>query len=120
MSDIERAAAQETQAFVNIFNEVFVYPLLILLTALALVVFIYGAAQYVLYGDNEQERATGQKHMLFGIIGLFIMLTAFAIMQIFAATFGLEDELNIGEGVERQRALETRQPLFNFDGGQDG
>ncbi len=94
MSEIERAAAQETMRFVEILNDVFVFPLILLLTAVALLVFMYGAFKYIMNSDNEQERAIGQKHMLFGFIGLLVMLSAYAIMEIFAATFGLEDELN--------------------------
>lgn len=86
-------AAQEAQRFVDTFNEVFVYPLIILLTAMALLVFVYGAFEYVAKSNNEQARAQGAKHMLFGVIGLFVMLSAFAIMRLFAASFGVEGVL---------------------------
>ena len=86
-------AAQEAQSFVNTFNEVFVFPLIILLTAIALLVFVYGAFEYVVKSNNEQARSQGSKHMLFGVIGLFVMLSAFAIMRLFAASFGVEGVL---------------------------
>lgn len=91
--DPRQQAAQEAQRFVDTFNEVFVYPLIILLTAIALLVFVYGAFEYVAKSNNEQARAQGAKHMLFGVIGLFVMLSAFAIMRLFAASFGVEGVL---------------------------
>ena len=94
MANVQEKAAQEAQAFVDIFNEVFLTPLILLLTAVALLVFVWGAFEYVTNAGNEQARSIGQKHMLFGVIGIFIMLSAWAIMRIFAATFGVEGILD--------------------------
>ncbi len=100
IANIRQQAAQEAQSFVETFNQVFLYPLITLLTAVALLFFVYGAFEYVLNADNEQARSQGAKHMLFGIIGLFVMLSAFAIMRLFAATIGVEDVLeNPGSGM---------------------
>ena len=93
-ANVREQAAQEAFAFVEKFNEVFLNPLIILLTAIALLVFVYGAFEYVFNAENEQARSQGAKHMLFGVIGMFIMLTAFAIMRLFAATFGVEGVLD--------------------------
>jgi hypothetical protein len=34
-------------------------------------------------------RETGRRHMLYGIIGLLVMLSAFAILRIAIETFGI-------------------------------
>ena len=91
---IQERAAGEAQAFVDTFNQVFLTPLILLLTAVALLVFVWGGFQYVLNASNEQARSEGQKHMLFGVIGLFVMISAYAIMRIFAATIGVEGVLD--------------------------
>lgn len=93
-NNIRQQAAQEAQAFVETFNTVFLNPLIILLTAVAMLVFVYGAFEYVVNADNEQARSQGAKHMLFGVIGLFVMLSAFAIMRLFAASIGVEGVLD--------------------------
>lgn len=54
--------------------------------ALALVWFMIGMVQFIAGMDSEEKRIAGQKHMLYGIIGLFIMITAFGIMQIICNT----------------------------------
>jgi magnesium-transporting ATPase (P-type) len=87
-------AAAEAASFVAKFNEVILFPLIALMTAVAFLVFLWGCAQYLFYAANDQARQQGVKHITFGIIGLVVMLSAYAILQIAAATFGLNDELD--------------------------
>ncbi len=70
-------------------EDVILFPLMELMMAVAFLVFIWGAYQYVLGADSEEARDTGKKHMLFGIIGLLIMISALAILKIAAGTFGV-------------------------------
>ena len=89
---LTKRAGEEAAGFVATFTEVLLAPLLILMTAIALLVFIYGATVYVLNSDNEQARADGNRHMLYGVIGLFVMVSAYAIFWIFVNTFGLDEQ----------------------------
>jgi TRAP-type C4-dicarboxylate transport system permease small subunit len=94
MSEVEQRAAEEATAFMELVNENILTPLIILLSALALLVFIYGAFQYVANAGNEQARADGRTHMLYGVIGLVVMLSAYALLRVLAASFGLEGTLD--------------------------
>jgi hypothetical protein len=87
----------EARDFVNDFNTIILFPFLGFLTAVAVLVFMYGAAQYIINADNSSAREEGRKHILWGIIGLFVMLVAFGILQIAAGTFGFNDELNCAD-----------------------
>lgn len=72
------------------FEDAILFPIMSLLVAVAFLSFFYGAFQFV-YGSSEGEvRAEGKKHMLWGIIGLFIMLSAMGLLRIAAGTFGIE------------------------------
>ncbi len=82
------------QGFLANINEAILFPLLTLLTAVALVVFLYGAFEYVKNSSNEQGRETGRRHLIYGVIGMLIMLSAFSILTIAANTFGLQGDLN--------------------------
>jgi TRAP-type C4-dicarboxylate transport system permease small subunit len=82
------------QQFVAKFNEVILFPIITLLIAVALLVFIWGCFQYIAGAANPATRTEGQKHIMWGIIGMFVMLTAYAILTIAANTFGLNDELD--------------------------
>ena len=65
------------------------FPLMTLMIAVALLVFLWGVYEYVLHADDESARATGRTHMLYGIIGLVVMVSALAILTIATGTFGV-------------------------------
>ena len=70
-------------------NRAIVYPLVILLTAIALLVFLWGVFRFVAGAGDEEARRVGKRTMLFGIIGLFIMLAAVGILNVFLGTFDI-------------------------------
>jgi len=96
-ADATLDAATEAAGFVAKFNSIILYPTIGLLSGIAFLVFLWGVAQYVLNADNDTARQDGVKHITFGIIGLFIMITAFAILELMAATFGLEKTLDCAD-----------------------
>lgn len=83
------AAEYAAQCFINRINEVILFPLITLLLALAFLVFLYGAFEYVRDAQSEQGRAQGKQHLLYGTIGMLVMLSAYAILSLAAGTFGI-------------------------------
>lgn len=69
-------------------NRVILNPIIGLLFALATVVFLYGLVRYLMSPGNEEIRKTNKQHMLWGIIGMFIMISVFGIMKIILNTVG--------------------------------
>jgi len=69
-------------------NKVIINPLITFLFALAIIYFIYGLAKYLLSPDNEEIRKTSKQHMLWGIVGMFIMVAVFGILNIITTTLG--------------------------------
>lgn len=69
-------------------NRVIINPLIILLFALAVVYFVYGLVQYLLNPDSEEIRKSSKSHILWGIIGMFIMVSVFGIMSLILNTLG--------------------------------
>ncbi len=58
--------------------------------ALALLVFLWGVFKYfVLGGGDEEKQAEGKKFMVYGIIGLVIMVAVWGIVALVANLFGL-------------------------------
>lgn len=84
----------EAGKFVNKVNEIILFPLIALLSAIAFIIFLYGCAAYILNADNETARSEGKKHIMYGLIGLVVMASAYAILNIAAGTFGLEHTLD--------------------------
>lgn len=66
-----------------------VNPLIALLFALAVLYFVWGVFNYIRGEDNGGDRKVGTQHIMYGVIGLVIMISAYAIVQTVARTFGI-------------------------------
>jgi hypothetical protein len=77
------------QCFVDKINDAILFPLIALMMALAFLFFLYGAFEYVRNAANEAGRETGRRHLMYGVIGMMVMLSALALLKIAAGTFGL-------------------------------
>ncbi len=66
-----------------------VYPLVLLIFGLAILLFIWGAAGLIINRDNPDKRVDSQKHILWGVIGLFIMTGVYGIIRVIAGTIGV-------------------------------
>ncbi|MEK7462704.1 MAG: pilin [Patescibacteria group bacterium] len=90
----QQKAVAEASSFVDKLNNVILFPLVALLLGVAFLVFIYGCVEYVFKSGNESARADGIKHITWGIVGLVVMVTAWAILSLATGTFGLGNELD--------------------------
>ena len=72
-------------------NQYKINPLIILLFVLALVYFLYGLVEFLSSANAEKDRTLGKDHMLWGIFGMFIMISVFAILKIIANTIGADN-----------------------------
>ncbi len=63
-------------------------PVIGLIFAVAFAYFIWGVLSFIMHADNDTERTTGQRHMIWGVIGMFIMVAAYGIIGIITGTFG--------------------------------
>ena len=85
-------------AFIANLNRLIINPLILLLFALALVYFLWGVLEFMANQDNEEKRTTGKKHMVWGIVGITIMVGVFAIMNLILRTFNISGvNLKTGE-----------------------
>ena len=65
-------------------------PLILFLFALAVVYFLYGVLEFILNQTNEEKKTSGKSHMLWGIIGITIMLGVFSIMNMLLNTLNIK------------------------------
>jgi len=72
----------------NKVNQEIVNPLILLLIGAGVAVFLFGVYEFLAGWDSEEKRRDGQRHMLWGLIGLFIMTAFFGIMNIICKTLG--------------------------------
>ena len=72
------------QSFIyNIVN-----PIIYFLFALAFLYFLYGVLIFIINADDESKRAIGKQHMFWGLIGLFIMVSVYGILDVVISTMG--------------------------------
>ncbi len=75
------------------FNELLgaVLPFLI---AIAVVIFVWGVIQYVIASDEEAKSA-GRDRIIYGIIGLVVIVGLWGLVRLVTNTFGLNNQSNI-------------------------
>ncbi|MBI5816855.1 MAG: hypothetical protein HZB09_00300 [Candidatus Yonathbacteria bacterium] len=61
-------------------------PLMWILTGAATIYFLWGVFEFIRDYDSPEARSTGAQHMLWGVIGMFIMISVFGIMNLIGDT----------------------------------
>jgi len=64
-------------------------PLIYLLFGLALVYFLWGLVEFIGNTGSDEGRTKGKQHMIWGIVGMVIMVVARAIIEIGLSTFNI-------------------------------
>ena len=93
----QQKAALEASSFVDRLLDVIIFPLIGLLSGVAFLVFLWGCAQYIMNAGNDQARSQGRSHIMYGLIGLFVMVSAWALLWVATNTFGLSDQLRCAD-----------------------
>lgn len=83
------AYAKSFDEIVFVINRTILNPLIQFAFVVAFVIFIWGLAEFIRNANNPEGRKKGQDHMLWGIIGLVIMVGVYGIIAILVNTFGL-------------------------------
>ena len=94
------ATGESIDTFINNVNKLIVNPLILLLFALALVYFLWGVFEFIANQENEEKKTEGKKHMLWGIIGITIMMGVWTILSIILNTMNISPtDINPKEGI---------------------
>lgn len=87
------ALAASATNFKDLVNNVFISgllkPLVPFLIGLAVVVFIYGVL-VVIFSEGGEKKEGGKKYMLWGIVGIFVMVSVWGLVNILISTFNLD------------------------------
>ena len=96
---IAYAASTSLNGFIANVDSMIIQPLINLLFALAIVYFLYGVFEFLLNQDKEEKKTSGKQHMLWGIVGITIMMGVFTILGIILNTLGIsKDQINPEQG----------------------
>lgn len=83
-------ASESVDQFIFNVNKLIINPLILLLFALALLFFLYGVFEFISNLDNEEKKTKGKSHMMWGVIGITIMMSVFTLMNIVLNTLNID------------------------------
>jgi len=69
--------------------QVILNPLIVLGFAIALLYFFYGVFTFVLNAGDEKGRELGKRSIVWGLVGMFIMVSVFGIVRVILKTFSI-------------------------------
>lgn len=72
--------------FINYFTCTLMNAVVPLLVGLAVVAFVYGIIKYFLNPESEEKRKEGKSYMFWGLVTLFVMVSIWALVGIFASS----------------------------------
>lgn len=81
------AALNPDTVLQKVVTEIFT-PVYQLAVVTAIIYFLYGAAKFMFDLNHPEEKNTGKQHLLWGLVGLFIILSVGGILGLFADMFG--------------------------------
>lgn len=77
--------AQTLDQIINVLENEIINPFIDFLIALAALIFVWGVIQFVINADDPKGREQGKRHIIWGILGIFIMVSAIGILNILAS-----------------------------------
>ncbi|MBP6948666.1 MAG: hypothetical protein KBC41_02180 [Candidatus Pacebacteria bacterium] len=88
VSGVMSLYAADANAILKVMVEELLSPLYQGVAAFSVVYFLYGAAKFIYDMNHPEEKNTGKQHLLWGSIGVFIILSVGGILSIFTSMFG--------------------------------
>ena len=71
------------------FGTYIVDPILLLIFAAGFFMFMYGLFQFMVSVNAGEDTSDGKRHMIYGTLGMFIMVSVYGIIALLDNTFGL-------------------------------
>lgn len=89
-------AAVTIVPFLNKVNQFIFNPLIRLVFAVAFVIFFIGIVQFINSETADGKRGEAKKKIIFGLVGMFIMFSAYGLIRLLLDTFGLSGPRYMG------------------------
>lgn len=85
-----KIAYASVDSFVRKVNISIINPIIWVLFAVAVLVFLYGVLQFLIGQASEEKKTVGKSHMIWGIVGIFIMLSVWTILGFLTRALGID------------------------------
>ena len=70
-------------------NRVILNPLITLAFAVAFLIFFWGIFQFVNSETSEKARVAGKRKIVYGLVGMLVMFSAYGLLNLVLTTFGI-------------------------------
>ncbi len=77
------------QTLVSKMVTLIINPIIMLIFASATFLFMWGLVVFMAQSDNAEARKKGLNHMVWGFVGMLIIVTVYGIMTLIAGTIGV-------------------------------
>lgn len=84
-------------SFIANVNREIINPLILFLFALTVAYFLWGVFEFIVNQTNEEKKTVSKSHMMWGIIGITIMMGVWFILGVILRTLNITD-INPQEG----------------------
>jgi peptidoglycan biosynthesis protein MviN/MurJ (putative lipid II flippase) len=75
------AAPKNLKELIKVFTDL-INPVIGLLTGFAVLLFVWGIVQYILYSGDEKKKKSAKDTLFWGIIALFVLFSFWSIVQL--------------------------------------
>ncbi len=62
-----------------------------LLMAVAFAIFLWGVVKFIFAGGDENKRKEAKHYIVYGLIGLFVMVAVWGLIRVVTSTFGVQE-----------------------------
>lgn len=95
--------------------EFVINPIILLIFSVGFLVFIWGLFEFMQNVETGGENKEGKNHMVYGIIGMFIMVSVGSIISLVDDTFGLNIRGQTSSSRSTRSGSTFSQPVFSTD-----
>lgn len=80
------------QGIIDSITTMIFQPIAYLLFSIGFLVFMWGLVEFIANPTNSANKEKGKKHMIFGVLGLLIMVSVWGIVDLITNTLGISCE----------------------------
>lgn len=92
--DLGRGDLRSAFDMIMVLINTYAIPFLI---ALAILYFLYGVLQFIMNADDDTKRAAGRNKIIYGLVGLVVMVSVWGLIGFVQRSFGLQNQpTNVG------------------------
>jgi hypothetical protein len=83
---------QTASTIINRLVDLIINPLILLVFACGFFLFMWGLVKFLWNSREGEINDNGKQHMLWGVVGMFIMVSVYGIINLITGTFGITEQ----------------------------